>query len=131
MKTPAQWCEDHYPVEADQFICTPDTECLAHSIAKWKGLRTDNLPPNWNYYHWRLKELNGPTQLDIDDSSCALCQKYPNVDCKNDDGESCPIVRATGTDCEIVYRQSRNDPEPMIALLKSTLEFISNEGDPQ
>lgn len=131
MKTPAQWCKNHYPVEADQFVCTSDTECLGHSIDKWEGLREDNLPPNWSYSSWELNELAGPTQLYIDDTSCALCQKYLCSGCEDTDGESCPIVRATGTDCALAYKQSRNNPEPMIALLKSTLEFISTDGAPQ
>lgn len=105
MKTPGQWCEDHYPVEANQFVCATDLECLVHSIATYEGLRKVNLPPNWSYSNWRLKQT-GPKCLEIEDSSCALCQKYPSDECKNADGNFCPhqaVYRKNLLRCGIKY----------------------------
>lgn len=131
MKTPAQWYEDHYPIEASSLKDASDTKCLLHAIAKWEGLKKENLPQYWYYYSYNLIELDGHVQLTTDETSCALCEKYSSSRCRNDAGESCPIKRLTGKTCcdpnsapQTIYHASASDPQPMIDLLHAALHLV-------
>lgn len=133
MKTPEQWFNDHYPVEASSLKDASDKECIKHSMAKFKGFRPKNLPDGWSYQDHRLFDSNGNIQLTANWDSCALCQKYPSRSCKNDNDEVCPIKRFTGkTCCEaesstcIIYEAASSNPKPMLDLLRLTL---LTEGD--
>ncbi len=128
MKTPEQWFNDHYPVEATSLKDASDNECIKHSMAKFKGFRPKNLPKGWLYRDYRLFDSDGNVLLSANCDSCALCQKYPSRSCKNDNDKVCPIKRFTGnTCCEVgsstytIYEAASNNPNPMLELLSLTL----------
>lgn len=133
MKTPEQWWTDHYPVEAASLKDASDSECIKHSMAKFKGFLPENLPNGWLYLDHCLFGPNGDLQLTVNEESCALCQKYPSNKCENADGNFCPIKRFTGNTCDDsgstpyqLYRLSSDNPQPMLDLLSLTLLM---EGD--
>ena len=64
----------------------------------------------------------------FDGDTCALCEAFYRRDstCKN-----CPIFIAHQFECDTdddgTYQQSLNDPQPMIDLLESTLDFYTKK----
>lgn len=133
MKNPKQWFNDHYPVEAVSLKDASDKECIEHSIAKFKGFQSKNLPDGWSYRDHYLFDAKGDVKLVANSDSCALCQKYPSDRCENANGTFCPIKRFTGNTCcdeesnpHRIYILSGDNPIPMLELL--SLTFLT-EGD--
>lgn len=125
-KTFIEWKRRFYPIEAKHVA--PEHAVL-HALAKWEGMRPETLTAyNMKVVSGDLYSADGTMRLGISTISCALCQHYYNdFSCPK-----CPITRATGRTC---MREGfcvpspwktwlwRQDPEPMIAVLKRTLEW--------
>lgn len=127
--TPEQWLSKHYPVPASALAESSDEECLLHCENKWEGAKEDNLPEGARY-EWHVIIYDNGEELEFNAYNCALCAKYHAL-CKNKDGKYCPIIRMQGVTCDSqnnVYEESLNDPDPMIDMLKRTLEFVRNGG---
>lgn len=109
------WMKEFYPVPAHDI---PKNKAIKHSLVKWYGLRKESLEKHG---------LNAPP-IDVDDQSCALCQRYnygPRYFCKN-----CPLAEYLGRPCaswtkkhEFEAYEIKGNPEPMIAALEA-IEFV-------
>ena len=134
--TPEQWLSKHYPIPASELAEASDEECLLHCENKWQGAKEKNLPEGMKYAAHIVFYGHG-YGIKFDYETCALCHKYgyETGSCENKNGVKCPIVRMQGSPCyspyhlnSNVYSASKNDPSPMIDLLKRTLEFVRAGG---
>lgn len=136
------WLKEFYKQPASIFEndkTKDDTACIKHALKKWKGALPKNTAKhNVSYTNYEIKPGVNNNFL-FGDYTCSLCKKYP-FDCKRyidiDLVIQCPIVRMQGdsciddcgVDCFVSsYLASKNNPKPMIDLLKKTLEFVKTE----
>lgn len=123
------WKNKYYPVPADIKTLDSDIKKIEHSIIKWSGAKKDVLKDySLKYDDHFIFDDDDCEEMVFALDTCALCVKY-GVTCTSIDGVPCPIVRATGSNCDSVYNISDYDPQPMIDLLENTLEFVKHEGD--
>lgn len=138
------WIEAFYKLRASNFSLDKrkdDTDCVKHAIKKWKGALPKNTKKhNLVYDDYMISPYRDKANGFIfGESTCSLCKKYPH-DCKRYEASDlviyCPIVRMQGDscvdDCAVdgfisTYRASKDDPKPVIDLLKKTLEFVKTE----
>lgn len=126
----ASWIEEFYPTEADQ---VPDSEAIAHSLRKWKGLRFANLAKHDGEKDGVVISFSdGHFMIDLD--SCALCQCFLNEGLHGNAAcEDCPLaVVRRGTPCDdlmdgestspFLHWIDCGDPKPMIKWLELALE---------
>lgn len=133
------WKEDHYSVSAEEAAKLSWVGAVEHGLSKWEGF----LPENLESHHVSIKVGKYPpylmisdngskSSIAINDGTCALCLK-----CKNKDGavdcRKCPIFGLTGSSCDEfksspfqIFVKYMN-PEPMIGLLRRTLDFVRGE----
>jgi hypothetical protein len=131
------WKEEFYTEDANVAGDGSDMECLDHSIKKWNGVLPENLKK-----HQLAKDYKCISDedygLNIDGSTCALCQKYADKTTFEDEdynvydddmycysdklNQACPIVRVTGETCDEIYFKSLEDPKLMLDLL----QFVKN-----
>lgn len=124
-----EWKDRYYPVPASSKTISNDIKRLEHSILKWSGVKKDVLKDySLKYDDHFITSDDDFEEMLLAAETCALCVKY-GVTCTSRDGIECPIVMATGSDCDSVYCVSGDDPQPMIDLLEKTLEFVKHEGD--
>lgn len=148
LKPHQDWVKKYYPITAEAITKqegATDLDLIRHSLQKWKGLRKKNLAK----YSVMITRLSGryvahewskdplartieKTGIPIDDSSCALCQRYyssPDHDDPHDrECRLCPFVVVIGRPCTDVgpelcqspwHMWTRDlDPKPMIEALK-------------
>ena len=125
------WKHQYLHLSVEQ---TKPGEAVAHSLKKWKGLRSANLEA-----HGMVKTVDGDIEersgrqreLCISASSCSLCHHFYNDhSCKacplalSRDGTSC--VEATSDESESpwdAWDKGKNNPEPMIAALKKAKKW--------
>lgn len=126
------WKDKFYPVPATSRTLSNDVKRLKHCILKWSGVKKDVLKDYSLKYedHFILSDDDFEEMVFATDT-CALCVKYDkyNMNCTSIDRVPCPIIRATGSNCDSIYNISNNDPQSMIDLLEKTLEFVKHEGD--
>lgn len=124
------WIKEFYQEDAETFTNKSDTECLDHSIQKWTGALPENLAKHGMKYDNTILHQENSTEscedsnLEFDDTTCALCQKYENC-VGYFDTKSCIIVEITGKPCHEVYNASYNDPTEMLTLLKYVKDINS------
>lgn len=129
---PKLWLNKHYPIPANELKEASDEDCTNHYLNKWEGAKEENLLKGMKYSgHFISNKDGGSLMFGI--ATCALCVKYP-VECKNKNDKFCPIVRLQGCSCyrmnidyRNIYKEAKDDPTPMINLLKQTLIFVRNE----
>lgn len=134
------WKDIHYPISAQEVVeraassPEPNQTLVRHAINKWEGLKKSSLficlcklvangkgytPYVTSWFGHRGKEEN---VVHIGKTTCALCEVY----LKDVRGQCarCPIVRMRGYACDTEFVKFCKDlnPEPMIKLLKATLE---------
>ena len=115
------WEQEYYPEEAD---AVEADEALNHSILKWTGLRAENLAEH-DVESGGDSDLsdNEGGRFSVNSSTCALCHMYYNDSSWAGDHRcmDCPIYQSAGCSCRREYRiySERQDPEPMIKLLRS------------
>lgn len=70
------WKDAFYPTEASGFDAF--LKPITHSLRKWRGLTKTHRKRHHVYLinHRVLSDEHGQHTLRIDDTSCALCQKY-------------------------------------------------------
>ncbi len=103
-------------------------DAIKHSLKKWKGAKDKNL--NKHCLVYLNTRVSGPGFLEsaalrFDSNSCALCHLFLENNCRD-----CPIAIETGKPCDDVdstWNASRNDPKPMIKLLKKLVKI--QQGD--
>jgi hypothetical protein len=123
-----EWKEKYYNIDGrepdhDDFLEMTDEEALRHSIRKWEGARTLNLPLGLKYTDRRI-ESEEDGYFTFHGESCALCHKYVQIEGNCD---NCPLAH-TGYECDqedSPWRKSKNYPEPMIRALKEALYHIT------
>ena len=117
------WKAEFYPVPASEVSAE---DALQHSLRKWIGLREENLSKHaCTVYHY-VELTDGRKEINIDISSCALCESYCTPqDCY--DCSSCPIEKLTGKSCDNGRKSpwgkwtTGEGPEPMIAVLQECI----------
>ena len=127
--TVKSWMAQYYPVPAVEV--RSEKEAVIHSLVKWTGLRPENLAEHKLRHAFGNFRDNFGHNFLVNGGTCALCRLVEDV-C-----EECPITRVTGASCEgYAYTEEEpgsdaynefviaDDPEPMIALLKETLEGL-------
>jgi hypothetical protein len=133
------WKAKYYPVPASKFRKSDWSEALEHSIAKWRGLR----PSVLKRYHielsyGKLLDVNDRLLLEINDKSCALCQRAGRHRAKSCD--TCPLYEIRGgAQCDerrggeriAPYHElsfsHRGDPEPMLEWLVRARRLVKKE----
>lgn len=127
---------------------------IEHSLRKWRGALPENLARHeLEYHHHGLTEIKEASESPVPSgpfgfisNSCSLCAKYyksPRFSAPFSCA-TCPIAIVDGVSCEgrsldpdspgggvahdhekDTYAKSRNDPQPMIALLERVLAAYS------
>lgn len=107
-------------------------DAVRHCLRKWEGLTTENLCKHglWAggsslyavenvFADYPLFHLGG--------SSCALCQMSSRSG--SNPCNRCPITVSRGTPCDDEWEHFVicDDPQPMLDLLQSTLEYLTKE----
>lgn len=115
------WRDEFYPCNAssEEALQAP----AKHSLRKWIGFRKANLDKH------KLSDI----PMEIDASTCALCQKYEVAE---DTCDNCPLCVVRGgypcdeqtpreqehpTECPYVQFTLYDDPEPMIQWLEKAV----------
>lgn len=140
------WLDNYYPTKADDpEVIQNWRTALEHSLTKWKGLRPSVLAS----YDLEINSTRvahrrtGKEVLEINGHSCSLCQK---ASIENPDNLClvCPLYKQRdNTSCDEITDQERakdnpscapygsfslnDNPEPMIALLETTLANLSQD----
>lgn len=112
------WEQEFYKKDASEPMT--EKESIEHSILKWQGLSKKNLKKHKLEQFFDLLEDKDGDGFDIDDSSCALCQKY--VECS-----SCPLKKeSTEEGCVTEYLAFLNtgDNFPMLKRLGKALKNL-------
>jgi hypothetical protein len=100
----------------------PDEALVVSSIRKWTGLRRSNLGRHDVYLHGSLLRGVKYEGLRLNHHTCPLCIHRGCF--------VCPIVSAHGHTCDGSPERpwglflDTGDPEPMLKLLESTLEYL-------
>lgn len=133
------WKDEFYPVPADDPSIETDLQAIEHSLRKWEGLRYDNRAKHEisaqdymgrNYIEGEDSLGITLESLNIDTSSCALCEKFYSTEgicgnCplyKEREGHRCDEWNSDGGNNPYISWTSDVNPEPMIELLKAALE---------
>lgn len=131
------WVTDNYPVPADRLTYATDRQCIQHALKKWRGaLKIKKYGLTYEDHCISApipaNVLITVSEFYFGEESCSLCKKYAAACYRNK--IPCPIIRYQGYSCDDnhdnTYYKSANDPQPMIQLLKSTLEFVKQEPKP-
>lgn len=128
------WKAEFYPETAiDVANRGNEIECIEHSIQKWNGLSEENLNAHEVQKNSSLLfDIDDNHQFELDATSCSLCEfteiRYNDVDEEADFCNHCPIVKATGKECNVQWNQFvyKDNPKPMQELLQQTLEFYKS-----
>ncbi len=150
------WKAEFYPVRAYNFTpqngvqLTSDVELLEHSLKKWEGLTPENLakhgcsvhPDQWYKIGDELgfKDEDEPGhRMFLGSDSCSLCVARINHQGTEEERcVRCPISLFTGRACDADALMAppnsspyamfgkNKDPQPMIELLRNTLEWAKN-----
>lgn len=131
----ATWKAEFYPVTAIEAGRGTWEQSLEHSIKKWEGLLPENLERHGAHlsYYMSVLDSEAGVPLDIDSSSCALCQKA--MEQHYEDGypelrlgfcQYCPLAVFLKDKCDndgMPYHTflACNNPQPMIDALKGAL----------
>jgi hypothetical protein len=129
----ASWKKEFYPITAKKASEKSEVEAIEHSLKKWQGLTEENLEKH-GLKKWGLaiKGIGTDQYLDIDDTSCALCEKYYNENVNEEIDDpciKCPIYLSSKHTCHKQYGTyvGLSDPAQMIELLKETLEWSKTQ----
>lgn len=140
------WMDEFYPTPAQKF--PTELEAVEHSLRKWKGLTKENLKKHCVDQH-RFSIIDASdVKLDIDCTTCALCQyhvespeyiadcnkcilKKVNVSEFNGQQYSCDSTmpeKHTG-----IYQEfmSYGNPQPMIELLEKAKAYLCQQNSVQ
>lgn len=132
------WKAEFYPKNAHQFSTESDKKCIKAAIKKWKGAFPENCAKhNVRYVEHSIIDIKSNEELEFDDDACTLCVKYFEAFCYRNNSTGivhCPIIRLQGIPCDkapasgeaSTYDKSKNDPEPILNLLKETLQFVKD-----
>jgi len=91
------WLEEFYPKNANQ--CTKEN-ALQHSLTKWTGLLPENL----------LKHLITEPPIQVNDTTCGLCQVYLDEDAGDHQCAKCPLYKERGESCDSgIYDSATGD----------------------
>lgn len=145
----ASWKNEFYPVPAEQAIGDA-VSAVNHSLRKWEGLRADNMKRHGCYAAGSAIS-DDPLDVVSDDGTmllncetCALCKYKDSVTGNQWYCDKCPITLATGCPCDDLYADdgadeyvvipwdewtTRQDPEPMIAVLETTRKWLLAQQD--
>lgn len=124
------WKKEFYPITAKQAAKKSVVEAVEHSLTKWTGLKKSNLEKHDVHQYLASIEYDDyRVSMSIDDSSCALCQKFI---AKNDSCYGCPLYIVRGENqCdwtvknENPYREWTHNENPslMIKYLRKALKW--------
>lgn len=85
-----------------------DLQLIEHSLAKWEGLKPENLEKHeLKGVGHRIVDTKSDEAFRVDCDSCALCQKYDADDCY-----TCPITKVRGYDCGSDNDENDEDNAP-------------------
>ena len=138
-----RWVDRHYPVPArtEKATATP-LAAVNHSLAKWKGLRPENLEAAGIYY------LEGRDLVDAEENhilrisgdSCSLCVKYVKPRNDGEECDDCPLYQVSMEENGDHPCHGRSslfeeyiegdpdmgdcDPEPMISMLEAARDRV-------
>lgn len=108
-------------------------DATRHCLRKWQGLTTENLRKHG--LHIERAEIFKASDfylekplLRLSSDNCALCQMYMSKYVNS--CSQCPITKSRGgVPCDDEWGTfcMKDDPQPMIALLQSTLEYLTKE----
>lgn len=129
------WKKKFYPVPAETKMTK--LGAVEHSIQKWTGL----LPSNLEKHEvcagdGGVCDYDNDENLEINQSTCALCYKYYDELGELDDNDysrclKCPLYKTLGFECgngedwaPFTAWMQHDDPKPMIKALKATLKKV-------
>ena len=130
------WLEEFYPVEALTMAESSDNKAIIlHARQKWTGLLPENLEKHGVFFiKGELCDERHYTFLDINSSSCGLCEKYierynsPTTLCPE-----CPLNKMLGHPCDEgdddpndggIYWEALKNPQVMIDALNKVLDTL-------
>ena len=141
----ASWKAEFYPMDVES-VPFDAVQATRHSLVKWTGLREANRVRHSVELrnHSILVDTDGSPADDdimqIDSSSCALCQHFYDDHSNDDDADwcaRCPLNITLGMSCDDSDGRvpspwdmwtNTQDPEPMIAALEQTLNRLNDQG---
>ena len=121
--------EEFMPTAADS--AEAKAAPVTHSLRKWKGLRKVSL--HGGTVEGQPAVVFADGRLNIDASTCALCQANKDQETHEILCHACPLSKVLGVPCDEVSDDDDGvspyeafadggDPEPMIALLHKALD---------
>lgn len=127
------WRKKYYPVDAKEFLGRLDRldEALQHSLQKWKGLKEAAKDFEGPCLNLELHDL-----LDVDSTTCALCQACAISTC-----DKCPLeLVREGVSCDKLYFEEESispyhiwfkdfNADPMINLIEQAIEHRKKSND--
>jgi len=100
------WKKEFYSNIPDNGAGMTAKQAIKHSVKKWTGLLKKNLNKHQMYQEEGVIYDGDSNTFYIDDSSCALCEKYityiearmgqPNTVCRK-----CPLYKSLGKECAV------------------------------
>jgi hypothetical protein len=107
-----EWLATYYQAPADTI---PESEAIAHSLRKWEGLKPEVLSAYGLRPTARGIRLDHKLLLEVNSSTCALCELYYDPDEENDENvercSSCPLAKARdGVPCDSSYGDEDGSP---------------------
>lgn len=106
------WIKEFYPINADE---VKEADALDHSIQKWKGLLPENL----------AKHGLTDAPIFIDDTTCALCALYMDLDLDNE-CEKCPLSQARGgVSCDLEMNDEDVGPYERYLILNEVRPMLT------
>ncbi len=139
------WKAEFYPTTAKQAARKSMIAAIEHSLRKWEGLSQKQLKKHGLVREYAMLIDVNRVVLDIDNSTCALCEKYMDYDPNYglfDDTDNvspsecaeCPIVLSGQRSCNkpnSVYTQyisdSENSGAAMVKVLKKALKWAQRQ----
>lgn len=75
------WCEEFYPIEADEACSRIDYECVEHALKKWTGALPENLKKHEvEYQNFEIMDIHPKSKKAIrcvfGSVTCSFCNKY-------------------------------------------------------
>lgn len=122
------WKQEFYTCEAKSRKAAKDP--IGHSLRKWEGLLKKNVKKHEVYVVGLTLADSSNNSLEIDADSCALCRVFYDDDADvGSECDRCQILKATGSTCLAKFDSfwSKNDPRPMVNLLRKTKKFAEKE----
>lgn len=113
------WKREFYRTPADK---VSKKYALQHSLKKWVGLLFKNRTKHKVSFENNFLYDEKDNRLDIDSSSCALCQHYYDIDYNNDEVEHCYECPLQSCGDAYFSMIDYNRAMPMVNLIKKAME---------